>query len=50
MGVADKRKKDQEMAARMKKNGEKRDVARCPICNKVVGVNQLQVHISYHPA
>ena len=38
------------MAARLKKDGVKRESARCPICQKVVALNQLQVHIAYHPA
>jgi hypothetical protein len=36
------------MAKRMK--DEKRQSARCPICNKIISLNQLPVHIAYHPA
>jgi hypothetical protein len=42
--------KDQEMAKRLKDENVRRTVGRCPICNKLVSVGQLQVHISYHPA
>lgn len=48
--AAKHREKDQEMAARLKKAGDKRESARCPICQKVVALNQLQAHISFHPA
>jgi uncharacterized protein with PIN domain len=47
--AAKNREKDQAMAARMKQDGVKRDVARCPICNKVVSLNQYPVHVAHHP-
>ncbi len=47
--AAKDRTKDQEMAKRLKDEGVKREVGRCPICNKVVSLNQLPVHVSYHP-
>ncbi len=46
--LAEKRKKDQEMAARMKKEKIERDHGRCPICNKLVDMKYLQNHISFH--
>ena len=49
MAAAKNREKNQEMAARLKKAGDKRDVGRCPICSKVVALAQLQVHIAHHP-
>ena len=44
------REKDQAMAARLKAEGDKRTVGRCPICNAVVNLDNLQTHIAYHPA
>ena len=41
--------KDREMAARLKREKDRREVARCPICSKVVALNQLPVHLAYHP-
>ena len=43
-GTAD-RNKDIAMAARLKADGVKRKVARCPICNKVVNIKGLYTHI-----
>jgi hypothetical protein len=43
-------KKDQEMAARLRAEGVKREVGRCPICNAIVALNHLQNHIAHHPA
>ena len=40
--------KDKAMATRMKKDGVVRKVARCPICNKVVGLKGLYSHIVTH--
>ena len=48
--AAKNREKDQAMAARLKADGVKRESARCPICNKVVSLAQLQVHVAHHPA
>lgn len=50
MANAKSREKDQAMAARMKAEGVKRTVARCPICSKLVAVNSLATHLAYHPA
>jgi uncharacterized protein with PIN domain len=44
------REKDQAMAARLKKDGVKRDSARCPICNKVMNLKDFANHIGHHPA
>lgn len=41
--------RDREMAARLKREKDTRTVARCPICSKVVALNQLPVHLAYHP-
>jgi hypothetical protein len=48
--AAKNREKDQAMAARLKAEGVKREVARCPICNKVVSLVHLYTHVAYHPA
>ncbi len=45
-----KREKDQAMAARLKADGDKREVFRCPICNAVVALPQAYTHLAYHPA
>jgi uncharacterized protein with PIN domain len=45
---ADKRKKDQEMAARMKADKVKREVGRCPVCNQLIAISHLQNHLSFH--
>lgn len=37
--------KNQAMAAEMKRLGIERKVARCPVCNKVVGLNTIAQHI-----
>ncbi len=48
-GAAGRRRtKDQAMAGRLKAEGVKREHARCPICSKVVSLNALPVHLSYH--
>lgn len=39
---------DREMAARLKKEGDKREVARCPICNAVVSMNNFINHVQFH--
>ena len=44
------RTRNQEMAARLKTEGDKREVARCPICNAVISISKLQQHIEHHPA
>lgn len=43
--LADKRKKDQEMAARMKKDKVERLSCRCPMCHGVVALKFLDVHL-----
>ena len=40
--------KDKEMASHLKKRGVKRTGARCPICNKIVALNNLYKHIVLH--
>ncbi len=42
--------KDREMASRLKKEGVKREVARCPICSQVVALSKFPVHLAHHPA
>jgi hypothetical protein len=44
------REKDQAMAARLKADGDKRTSFRCPICTKVVAIEQGYAHLAYHPA
>jgi hypothetical protein len=39
------RAKNQAVAAMMKAQGVKRNVCRCPICHKLVGVDSLYAHI-----
>jgi hypothetical protein len=48
--AAQKREKDQAMAAALKAAKVKREVGRCPICNQIVAVSHLQNHIAFHPA
>ncbi len=40
--------KDKAMAARMKREGVVRKIARCPICNKTVNLKGLYTHIVTH--
>lgn len=47
-GAANRRTKDQAMAAAMKARGVKRDQCRCCICNHLVSLNHLQNHITTH--
>jgi hypothetical protein len=44
------REKDQAMAARLKADGDRRRSFRCPICNKIVAIEQAQQHVGHHPA
>ena len=39
------RNKNMAMASRMKREGIVRTVARCPVCNGMVGINRLYTHI-----
>ncbi len=48
MAQGNRSQKDKEMAAYLKKIGHRRTSARCPICNKIVSLNQLQGHIAVH--
>ncbi len=48
--AARNRAKNQEMAARLKKAGDKRESFRCPICNGVFSVASAYTHLAYHPA
>lgn len=48
--AAKNREKDQSMAARLKAEGVKRDVFRCPICKQTVPVAAAYTHLAYHPA
>lgn len=45
-----RREKDQAMAARLKADGVKREVLRCPICSEIVSIERAYAHIAYHPA
>ena len=49
MALADRRNKDQAMAARMKMLGTIRTTARCPLCNGIVHPERMYQHISFHP-
>lgn len=40
--------KDQEMAARMKKEGVKRHTMQCPICYKLISIDQSYAHLAFH--
>ena len=40
--------KDKAIAARMKREGVVRKVARCPVCNKMVNVKGIYTHIATH--
>jgi hypothetical protein len=40
------RAKNQAVAAMMKAQGIKRNVCRCPVCHKVVGVDSLYHHLA----
>ena len=40
------RAKNQAIAAQMKTDGVKRNVCRCPVCHKVVGVDHLYSHLT----
>ncbi len=48
--AAKNREKDQAMAARLKAEGDKREHARCPICNAIVPLDKLSTHLAYHPS
>lgn len=48
MSKESNRNKNVAMAARMKSEGIVRKVARCPICNKVVGLSGIYTHIVTH--
>ncbi len=41
-------KKDQEMAADLKKRGVKRNTMRCPICHKEIAMANSYGHIAFH--
>jgi len=43
-----RRAKDAAMAARLKKEGVKRTLMRCPICSKMIAVAGAYVHIAFH--
>jgi len=38
--------KNRAMAAYLKERGVRRTSGRCPVCNKVIGINALQGHIA----
>lgn len=40
--------KDQEMAARLKKENVRRISGRCPICNDIINLNSLYSHVAFH--
>jgi hypothetical protein len=48
LNKADRKKKNQEMAARMKRDGIERTTGRCPICNAVVHADFLGRGMNAH--
>lgn len=46
MSLADRRNKDQAMAARLKSQGVERREARCPLCHSIVSLERLPSHLN----